>query len=112
MDLLFHATYKTRVKSILKHGLGTDQFTNWNGSNCPPYTVCFASTDEEAISFAECADNVPDEDYGSGIVLFVVPASVLQGRLSPDPNIMDGNSGCFICQGPIPKDLLLGPYPT
>lgn len=86
--VLYHATFKAYLPSILANGLGARQPKSWDGS--AEGVVCLADDPDMAESFAECADAVSSDIYDSGIVVLKVNANGL--ALKPDRNIQhDGH---------------------
>lgn len=75
--MLYHATYKKNLPSIIKNGLipGTKDRCNWDGICCDGY-VFLALDPEAAISYAETADRALDDDINN-IVLIGIRASDL-----------------------------------
>lgn len=83
---LFHSTFRTRIPSIKKLGLGGKQIKNWDFSENG--VVCLTNDPEVAFSFCESADEVSDSVYSSGIVVLAVQANTLdRSKISIDRNI-------------------------
>lgn len=100
---LYHATYKANINSIKKWGLGAIQNKNWNISI--KNNVCLSPNPEEANSFCECAEDVLDDIYNSGIVVLATNTTNLKKELlKQDPNILSAKS--FIYPEIIPSNAL------
>jgi len=91
IPMLYHATYKPFLDSIMKNGLGgKGAQTQWEDSK--PGYVYLAKDPEVAVSHAEANEEVPDE-YINNIVVLSIDASQLdQDNLEDDPNVMDDDS--------------------
>jgi cytidylate kinase len=89
--MLYHATYKPFLNSIMKNGLGgSGAQTQWEDSK--PGYVYLAKDPVVAVSHAEANEEVPDE-YIDDIVVLSIDASQLdQDNLENDPNVMDDDS--------------------
>ena len=89
--MLYHATYKPFLDSIMKNGLGgSGAQTQWEDSK--PGYVYLAKDPEVAVSHAEANEEVPDE-YIDDIVVLSIDASQLdQDKLQADSNVMDDDS--------------------
>ena len=97
---LYHATWGCYQQSIQSRGLLPNQLQTWPG--CIPGWVYLADDEELAISFCEAADEVSDDIYASGILVFEVDVMGLDGRLLvPDLNIKDEETRkhCFAYYG-------------
>lgn len=102
-EYLYHATYKPRLKSILTFGLGSKSKKNWEDSK--DGVVYLASDYDEAYSYAETSDLVP-ESYLDNIVVFQIETSKLNKKLLYlDNNVIDGSS-TFEYHGIIPGNFL------
>lgn len=100
---LYHATFRRNIASIREMGLGAKQKKNWDISM--NNVVCLALDPAEANDYCECAEDVSDSVYESGIVVFAVNTKDLnRQRLMQDPNLRDVES--YIYQGIIPSDKL------
>jgi hypothetical protein len=89
-DVLYHATYKPRLKSIKLRGLGAGGKRNWEDSKRG--IVYLAIDPEVAISYAESSDMVPD-DWLDEIIVLEIPTAVLdKSKLILDQNVI-GNEG-------------------
>lgn len=92
--MLYHATYKARIPSIKKLGLGAKQMKNWEDSE--DGILYFAIDPYVAESYAEAAEDVAPSVYNSGIVILVVKTAFFDARyLVRDNNIID-NDGCTL----------------
>ena len=101
---LYHATFRTNLKSIKELGLGAKQRKNWEISR--DNVVCFASDPDIANDFCECAEDVSDSVFNSGIIVLAVKVSDLNLKLlSRDKNILD-DSNCFVYKGIIDANKL------
>lgn len=86
--LLYHGTFRKRLNSIRKTGLGAKQIKNWDISE--DKVVYFATDPDVAESFCECAEDVSESVYDSGIVVLAVDSRALnRDKLRIDPNIKD-----------------------
>jgi hypothetical protein len=89
-DVLYHATYKPRLKSIKLRGLGAGGKRNWEDSKRG--IVYLAIDPEVAVSYAESSDMVPD-DWLDEIIVLEIPIAVLdKSKLILDQNVI-GNEG-------------------
>lgn len=68
---MYHATFRANLASIKKYGLGARQPKNWDFSITGD--LCFSTNPDVAYSFCECADNVAESKYNSGIVVLATP---------------------------------------
>lgn len=84
--ILYHATYTHYLKSIKRFGLGSEvRRRSWESSR--PGVVCLASDKDEAYSYAEIADTVPDTWHDRIVVLAVNTADLNKSKIFPDTNI-------------------------
>lgn len=98
---MYHATFRANLSSIKQHGLGAKQPKNWSFST--PGDLCFSSNPDVAYSFCECAEDVSDSKYDSGIVVLAIPYMPKQ-CLMQDMNC-SGEQSCFCMKGVvIPAD--------
>lgn len=104
---LYHATFRTNLSSIKKLGLGAKQPKNWDFS--VDNMVCFTNDAECAFAFCECADEVAESKYDSGIVVLAINIGALDKKLlSYDPNMEGGNNtDTFAYKGVINSTKLL-----
>ena len=91
IPMLYHATYRPFLDSIMKNGLGgKGAQTQWEDSK--PGYIYLAKDPEVAVSHAEANEEVSDE-YIDNIVVLSIDASQLdQDNLEDDPNVMDDDS--------------------
>lgn len=93
-EWLYHATYRKNLASIKKTGLGGKRRKNWNFSE--DNTVCLALDPYEANSYCECADEVPDKVFDSGIIVFAIKVNDLDlDFLKQDENLIDVESYAY-----------------
>lgn len=91
IPMLYHATYKPFLDSIMKNGLGgSGAQTQWEDSK--PGYVYLAKDPEVARSHAEANEEVPDEYIDDIIVLSIDTSQLDQNNLEDDPNVMDDDS--------------------
>lgn len=84
--LLYHSTFRLRLPSIKKTGLGARQYKNWEFSR--NNEVCLTNNAEVAFSFCESAEDVRDSVYNSGIVVLALDYTALNRfLLFEDTNI-------------------------
>ncbi len=89
--VLYHATYKPFLDSIMKNGLGgSGAQTQWEDSK--PGYVYLAKDPEVAVSHAETNEEVPDEYIDDIVVLSIDVSQLDQDNLEDDPNVMDDDS--------------------
>lgn len=82
---LYHATFGKYISSIKKAGLNPGINKNWDISSSSG--ICLCSDPEIAFSFCECAEDVSDEIYDSGIVVLAITRGLRKDLLIKDPNI-------------------------
>lgn len=70
-QFLYHATFRQNLTSIRKGGLIPGKTKNWSDSN--GQCLYFSSDPEEALDFCECAEEVSESKYESGIVMLAIP---------------------------------------
>lgn len=90
-DILYHATYRPLLKSIMSQGLGGSAAqAKWEDSE--PGVIYLARDPEVARSYAETSDMVPEE-WLDDIVILAIDASRLDPRkLRRDRNVQDDDS--------------------
>ena len=89
--MLYHATYKPFLNSIMKNGLGgSGAQTQWEDSK--PGYVYLAKNPEVAVSHAEANEEVPDEYIDDIVVLSINASQLDQDNLEDDSNVMDDDS--------------------
>jgi RNA:NAD 2'-phosphotransferase (TPT1/KptA family) len=82
--ILYHATYRPLLDSIMKNGLGNTDQRWWEDSE--PGAVYLARDPDSAYDFAETADTPPDE-YINDIVVLAIDTKYLDyAELEIDPN--------------------------
>lgn len=103
--ILYHATFGANLRGIKEHGLGYNQKKNWDISE---ENVVYLTADKEvAFDFCECAEDVCDTIYNSGIVVFAVRIADLDlSKLKIDGNIHDEVIKSFVYKGIISADKL------
>lgn len=101
--MMYHATYKEYLPSILKTGLGGARtHPNWVQSK---EGIVYLSSDKDcALAMAEVAELVPDEVYNSGIVILEVDCTGL--KLTQDRNVICDEPVYFEFEGVITPDRL------
>lgn len=86
---LYHATYRTNLRSIKDNGLGAKQIKNWEFSEDD--VVCLCTNPETAFSFCECSELASDYKINSGIIVLAVDSKRLnRNRVNKDPNVLIG----------------------
>ena len=109
--VLYHATFKENLPSIVKHGLvphGKDSYINFD--NTLP-GVYLAESPEEAMSFVEASENsdIPEEWFNEIIVIAIDTSKLERKNFSVDPNVQiaaaddEGDRRPFIYKNIIPK---------
>lgn len=102
--ILYHATYKPRLRKILKDGLLVKvKKRNWEDSKD---VICLANDYFVAESYAETSEMVPEEWEDQIIVLEVSSSDLDLAYLKPDSNVMDGDGATFEYSKDIPASLL------
>lgn len=102
---LYHATFQPLIQSILKYGLGGSGSETKRYSDSQSGVVYLADSYDVAESYAEVAEDVPDE-WLDQIVVFKIEVSKLdQLKLSKDKNVQDGDT-TFEYSGIIPTSNL------
>lgn len=66
-QFIYHATFRQNLSSIKKYGLGAKQPKNWSFSS--DGVIYFSISPDVAYSYCECADEVSNTKYESGIVV-------------------------------------------
>ena len=100
-QILYHATYKRRLRNIKLNGLIPGKKKNWEDSKRD--FVYLATDYEEAGSFAECAEVDFEDD------IYVISISSLKlnlDNLFKDENVIDGDS-TYQYKGIIPPDAFI-----
>lgn len=90
-DILYHATYKPVLDSILQYGIDPKRGKkNWEDSKDD---LVYLATDRDvAISYAEISEEVPEEWLDQIVVLWIDTNQLDQEKLSTDKNVI-GNKG-------------------
>lgn len=98
--VLYHATYKPRLKRILENGLGGKTRKNWNDSVAG---VVYLSEDKDAAeSYAESSDIVPEAWLDKIVILKIDTAGLDKTLFSVDKNNQAGDTIEY--KGIIPKE--------
>jgi len=106
-DKLYHATFGAYLKSVNEEGLITDR--NKTYVDCKPGYVYLTEQKDNAISFCEAADDIPEEIHKSGVYCFEVDMTTVDKSLAIlDPNILDiefyeEGQRAYAFKGNIPK---------
>lgn len=92
----YHATYRSLIDSIREKGLGgAIAWHHWDISRAPEVDhpiVCLAGSADEAESFAETNEMVPEDEE---IVVYRIEMGCLDPELLfEDPNVL-GSTTCF-----------------
>jgi RNA:NAD 2'-phosphotransferase (TPT1/KptA family) len=98
-SVLYHATYKPLLKSILKNGLGSKTRKNWEDS--VPGVTYLSDNAEAAESYAETSDLVDEEWLDEIVVLKVNTEGLNRDKFFVDRNNQTGDT--FEYHGVIPK---------
>lgn len=103
-DVMYHATFKPYLSSIFKHGLKPDMpHKSWRYSHD---VVCLSPTPEVAESYAENADEVPD-DFINEVVILQVDMNQLNPKLLfRDRNVRDESDSAYEYRGVIPPQAI------
>jgi len=102
-DTFYHATYNALLPEIKKKGLDTRKVDlAWEDSKAG--VVYLANDLDVAGSYAEAAEEMPDEIYDSGIVVLHIPSKALDlKKLHDDSNVRSGGaSDTYEYHGQIP----------
>ena len=85
-EVLYHATFKENIPSIIKNGLGGNRRPNWDESE--KGAVYFANDAETAYGFCESAPLASESAVKSGIVMLAVSKLALnQDKFENDYNL-------------------------
>ena len=98
--ILYHATYKLRLKSIKLKGLGAGGKRNWEDSQRG--VVYLALDPNVAESYAETSDMVPDEWLDSIVILKIATAGLDPNKFHIDSNVQDNTGDTVEYHGIIP----------
>ena len=99
-SVLYHATYKPRLKSIKLKGLGAGGKRNWEDSQRG--VVYLALDPNVAESYAETSDMVPDEWLDSIVILKIATAGLDPNKFHIDSNVQDNTGDTVKYHGIIP----------
>jgi hypothetical protein len=99
--VLYHATYKPRLKSIQLKGLGAGVERNWTDSKRG--VVYLALDPDVAESYAETSDMVPDEWLDSIVILKISTAGLDPNKFHIDSNVQDNQGDTVEYHGVIPS---------
>lgn len=100
---LYHATYKELLPSIMKHGLGGIKTkANWEDSETG--VVYLANDIDEAESYAETSDLVPDEWLDEIVILKINSNKIDLSKLTTDKQNQSGTTLQY--HGVIPQQAL------
>ena len=88
---LYHATFIAFDKSIRSRGLRKNtEHKNWEDSK---KVVYLATSADIALSYAETAEDVSDEIYDSGIIIYQVEVKNLDDKKIKGDRAVRGSSG-------------------
>ena len=99
-SILYHATYKPRLKSIGLKGLGAGGKRNWEDSKRG--VVYLALDPYVAESYAETSDMVPDEWLDQIVILKISTAGLDPNKFGIDSNVQDNAGDTVEYHGVIP----------
>ena len=99
-SVLYHATYKPRLKSIQSKGLGSGGKRNWEDSQRG--VVYLALDPDVAESYAETSDMVPDEWLDQIVMLKISTAGLDPNKFGIDSNVQDNAGDTIEYHGVIP----------
>ena len=98
--VLYHATYKPRLKNIKLKGLGAGGKRNWEDSQRG--IVYLALDPNVAESYAETSDMVPDEWLDQIVILKISTAGLDPNNFHIDSNVQDNQGDTVEYHGVIP----------
>jgi hypothetical protein len=98
--VLYHATYKPRLKSIKLKGLGAGGKRNWEDSHRG--VIYLALDPNVAESYAESSDMVPDEWLDQIVILKISTAGLDPNKFNIDSNVQDNEGDTVEYHGVIP----------
>ena len=98
--ILYHATYKPRLKNIKLKGLGAGGKRNWEDSKRG--VVYLALDPYVAESYAETSDMVPDEWLDQIVILEISTAGLDPNKFQIDSNVQDNEGDTIEYHGVIP----------
>ena len=99
-SILYHATYKPRLKNIKLKGLGAGGKRNWEESKRG--VVYLALDPNVAESYAETSDMVPDEWLDQIVILKIATAGLDPNKFYIDSNVQDNQGDTLEYHGVIP----------
>jgi hypothetical protein len=99
-SVLYHATYKPRLKSIQSKGLGSGGKRNWEDSQRG--VVYLALDPDVAESYAETSDMVPDEWLDQIVMLKISTVGLDSNKFGIDSNVQDNAGDTIEYHGVIP----------
>ena len=102
---LYHATYRPLIESIMKNGLGGEGAKKqWDDSKLG---VVYLATDKHiAESYAESAENVPDDWLDEIVTLTIDVSKIDYSKLSVDKNVQDNDGSTYEYSGVIPVEAI------
>lgn len=107
---LYHATFRANLKSIKSNGLVLPMHGDRMNFEGQEYIrgIYFSTDYDLSGSMLECADNVPDSIYDSGIVILVVNSDYLdKNYFCRDINLIgEDNAKSLVYQKPVPSNLI------
>lgn len=106
-EVVYHATYRHLLDSILEHGLGHPDHrpqSMWNDSDASK--VYLAENIDVALSFAETAEQAEDDWLDNVVVICIRTDKLDLSKISLDPNIQDNTGDYFIYDGVIQRDAM------
>lgn len=91
--MLFHATYRPYLDSILAVGLGSpNAIAEQNYEDSKKGVVYLATSHDVAVSYAEASDVVPEEWLDDIVVLAIDDANLDASKLFSDRNVLRDDS--------------------
>ena len=99
-SVLYHATYKPRLKSIKLKGLGAGGKRNWEDSQRG--VIYLALDPNVAESYAETSDMVPEEWLDQIVILKISTAGLDPNKFGIDSNVQDNSGDTVEYHGVIP----------
>ena len=100
--VLYHATYRPRLKNIRSKGLGAGGKRNWEDSR--PGVVYLALDPNVAESYAETSDLVPDEWLDSIVILEISTAGLDPDKFYIDSNVQHNQGDTLEYHGVVPPN--------
>jgi hypothetical protein len=90
-EYLYHATYTIHKQSVAKNGLKKNSdHNNWDDSK--KGRLYLAKNPHVALSYAESSDEVSDEHYDSGIIVYKVHKKHLDNsKIKKDSNVRNSD---------------------